>query len=83
MFPSKRKGVYYLFYRDEQGARHKVSTRCYIKSEALRFLQSFHSSSPRTAPHSPQLTEFFQQLETYFVSTHQPGYSRTVFVMAQ
>jgi integrase len=73
MFLSKSNGVYYLFFRDEQGVRHKVSTRCHIKSAALRFLQSYRSSSPHSSTKSPQLTEFFQQLEAYLVSTHQPG----------
>jgi hypothetical protein len=63
MFLSKRNGVYYLFFRDEHGVRHNVSTRCRIKSDALRFLQSFRSGNPRNTTQSLQLAAFFQQLE--------------------
>lgn len=73
MFLSKRNGVYYLFFRDEQGVRHKVSTRCHIKTDALKFLQTFRSGSPRNTTQAPHLTEFYQQLEAYRISTHQPG----------
>lgn len=41
MFLSKIGEVYYLFFTDETGVRHKVSTKCRRKSEALSFLQHF------------------------------------------
>jgi len=45
MFLSKLpNGVYYIFFFDELGNRHKVSTRCKLKSDALRFLQQFRQS---------------------------------------
>jgi len=45
MFLSKRcNGIYYLWFDDELGRRHKVSTRCTLKSDALKFLQHFRQS---------------------------------------
>ncbi len=42
MFLSKSSaGIYYLFYNDELGKRRAVSTRCRLKPQALKFLQSF------------------------------------------
>ena len=42
MFLSKSPaGVYYLYFRDEVGKRQAVSTRCRLKSDALKFLQTF------------------------------------------
>ncbi len=34
-------GVYYLYFKNEQGKRQKVSTRCTYKADAMNFLQSF------------------------------------------
>jgi site-specific recombinase XerD len=45
MFLSKRSnGIYYLWIDDELGRRHKVSTRCTLKTDALKFLQDFKQS---------------------------------------
>jgi hypothetical protein len=42
MFLAKRcNGIYSLWYDDELDGRHKVSTACRLKSEALKFLQTF------------------------------------------
>jgi integrase len=42
MFLSKqRNSLYYLFYDDDLGKRHKVSTHAKNKSDALKFLQGF------------------------------------------
>ena len=42
MFLSKRSnGIYYLWYFDDSGKRHKVSTGCQLKSDALKFVQRF------------------------------------------
>jgi hypothetical protein len=39
MFLSERSnGVWYLWFDDELGRRHKVSTHCNLKSDALKFL---------------------------------------------
>jgi site-specific recombinase XerD len=34
-------GVYYLYFKSEEGKRQKVSTRCTYKTDAMNFLQSF------------------------------------------
>ena len=45
MFLSKRKGIYYLFYKDEiTGIRKTLSTRTKLKSEAMKFISEFKSS---------------------------------------
>jgi integrase len=42
MYLSRRsKGVYYLWYEDDLGRKHKVSTRTTLKSEAIQFLRKF------------------------------------------
>jgi integrase len=42
MFLSKRANrSYYIFYFDDLGKRHKVSTHCTRKSDALKFLQAY------------------------------------------
>ncbi len=41
MFLSKIGEVYYLFYTSESGERRKGSTRCRMKSDALKFLHDF------------------------------------------
>jgi integrase len=41
MFLSRRStGIYYIYYKDAQGKKQKVSTRTKIKSEALEFLRN-------------------------------------------
>ena len=41
MFLSKRNGIYYLWYDDDDGRKRKISTRARLKSDALKFLRSF------------------------------------------
>ena len=41
MFLSKRDGVFYLWYKTDDGRRGRVSTRTANKSEALKFVQNF------------------------------------------
>ena len=38
---SPSSGIYYLWYKDTQGKKQKVSTRCKLKTDALQFIQSF------------------------------------------
>jgi hypothetical protein len=73
MFLSKRNGVYYLWYRDADGNKKKVSTHCRQKKDALRFLQSFREDSPPKKLSSPNLSEFFCNLESCLIATHRPG----------
>ena len=45
MFLSKIGEIYYVFIRDENGIRHKYSTRCRKKADALRFLHKFDAEN--------------------------------------
>jgi integrase len=42
MFLSKSPSrFYYIYFNDERGKRQKISTRCTLKTDALKFLQTF------------------------------------------
>ena len=65
MFLSKRSnGLFYLWYKDKAGKRHKVSTGCKRISDTLKFLHSF--TPPSAIPKSSiLLSQFVQQLPLY------------------
>jgi site-specific recombinase XerD len=42
MFLSKRRGVYYLFFTDSNGKRHKRSTKATTKAGAVCYLRTFN-----------------------------------------
>ncbi len=42
MYLSRRRGIYYLWYVNDEGKRQKVSTGATRKSEALKFLTQFN-----------------------------------------
>lgn len=68
MFLSKRGKIYYLFYFDEANRRHKVSTRCRRKADALRFLQQFRqqkSLKPKL------LSDFVEEYLAYSSTLHR------------
>ena len=65
MFLSKICEIYYLFYSDEHKLRHKVSTKCPKKSDALLFLQQFKQSEH----------ERKQKLKTILLSAFVKEYS--------
>jgi site-specific recombinase XerD len=73
MFLSKRSnGIYYLWFVDDGGKKQKVSTGCSLKSEALKFLQSFKEGEKQ---HKARLTlktlsEFFSDYREYAKSIH-------------
>ena len=63
MFLSKSPyGIYYLYYKNEFGRTHKVSTRARLKSDALKFLMSFNIDRERRT--SPKL---FSQFYSEFI----------------
>ncbi len=41
MFLTKHTTFWYLYFVDKDGKRRRISTKCRLKSDALRFLQSF------------------------------------------
>ena len=68
MFLSKHSsGYYYVWYRDEIGKRHKVSTRTKYKVEATKFFQAFkreeHERMKRTQ--NVRLSTFFNDYLQY------------------
>ena len=79
MFLSKsRSGIYYLFYVDELGKRHKVSTRTRRKSEALTFLQTFprEGVERQTRRQRILLSQFAADFHAYSKSIHTPKTQR-------
>jgi integrase len=72
MYLSRRsKGVYYLWYKDDAGRKHKVSTRTTLKSEAIRFLREFKVTHVRSA-RSMRLSEFVTEFLAFAGTTYSP-----------
>jgi hypothetical protein len=73
MFLSKRSnGVWYIWFDDELGRRHKASTHCTLKTDALKFLQAYkqgeHERKVRLQRVS--LCQFTEDYLTYSKSVH-------------
>jgi hypothetical protein len=72
MYLSRRSnGVYYLWYEDDFGCKHKVSTRTTLKSEAIQFLREFKVSHVRTNK-SKRLNEFVTEFLAFAETTYSP-----------
>jgi hypothetical protein len=71
MFLSKSRGLWYVFFEDELGKRRGISTRCRLKTEALRSLQSFREAD--RARKAKLQRVFLPELTATF-----PGHSRGV-----
>jgi len=79
MFLSKRSnGVYYLWFIDESGKKRKVSTGCYLKSEALKFLQEFNQSQEtrKVQFKNIPLSQFKQGFLQYSQTVHRSNTQR-------
>lgn len=82
MFLSKIGSVYYLFYENGNGKRHKVSTGSRRKREAISFQHHF---KPRRAvakkePEEPKgihFSEFIRQYSAYSTGVHTPKTFKT------
>jgi site-specific recombinase XerD len=75
MFLSKRSnGIYYLWYKDENGRKRKVSTRSKLKSDALRFLQDFKQKDHehRVRLRCIYLGQFISAFLTHSKCIHSP-----------
>jgi site-specific recombinase XerD len=72
MFLSKVGDVYYLFFSDESGTRHKVSTMCRKKSDAFTFLQQFKQNEfeRRKKLKAIFFSDFIEQFKVYSSSVH-------------
>jgi integrase len=68
MFLSKHSnGIWYLWFKNEQGKKQKVSTGCRYKPDALKFLQGFkHDDHMRRQNAKRKLcSEFFDEFLVY------------------
>ncbi len=81
MFLSKNpNGFFYLFYFDEFGKRHKVSTKCKYKSDALAFLQDFKQKEQehKIRLQRKSLSQFTEDFLTYSKSVHTPKTQKSI-----
>ena len=76
MFLSKRpsNGIYYLFFFDELGKRQCVSTRCKLKTDALKFLQDFKRTEQerKVKVLRVSLSQFKEDYLRYSAGVHTP-----------
>ena len=79
MFLSKIGGVYYLFFKDENGVRHKVSTASKKKPDALQFLRDFKREEyeAKKKLEAVLFSEFVNQYAAYASSVHTAKTLRT------
>jgi len=79
MFLSKVGERYYLFFFDESGTRHKVSTKCKMKSDALVFLQQFKRNEyeRRKKLKTISFSDFIKQFQEYSSSVHSQKTQKT------
>ncbi|MBN1396851.1 MAG: site-specific integrase [Bacteroidetes bacterium] len=72
MFLSKVGDIYYLFFTDESGIRHKVTTKCRNKSGALEFLNNFRREryEKRKRTRALKLSDFTQEFVEYSKGVH-------------
>jgi site-specific recombinase XerD len=65
-------GIYYLFFFDDLGVRHKVSTRTRRKSEALQFLRAFRIEERERRERSKRISllQFSEDFLRYSESVH-------------
>lgn len=74
----KRKGIFYYWYRGEDGRRKKISTHTSRKSEALEFIRRMHE---RPVVQTMSLGQFIPQFLKYADATFSTGW-RTVYHLA-
>ena len=79
MFLSKIGGVYYLFFKDENGVRHKISTASRKKPDALQFLRDFKREEyeAKKKLETVLFSEFVNQYAAYASSVHTAKTLRT------
>jgi site-specific recombinase XerD len=79
MFLSKIGEIYYLFFSDETGTRHKVTTSCRKKSEAQTFLQHFKRNEYENRKKLKRISfsDFKEQFLVYSSGIHTPNTLRT------
>jgi len=73
MFLSKHlNGTYYLWFKDENGRKRKVTTGCKMKADAFKFLKSYNrvEAERREKLKNISLTEFMQEFLIYSSGVH-------------
>jgi integrase len=72
MFLSKIGNVYYLFFTDDSDVRHKVSTKCKKKSDAINFLFHFKRDTyeKRKTLKTITFSDFVEQFKVYSSGVH-------------
>lgn len=73
MFLSKRDGVFYLWYKTDDGRRGKVSTRAANKSEALKFVQNFRQVTKDRRNGNIPISQFGMEYINYLKFTYSLG----------
>lgn len=79
MFFSKIGGVYYLFFTDDSDVRHKVSTKCKKKSDAINFLFHFKRDAyeKRKKLKAISFSDFIEQFKEYSSGVHSRKTQKT------
>ncbi len=80
MFLSKRSnGIYYLWYVDEVGYKHKVSTRCNRRTDALQFIREFKEGerTRQAKLKRATLSQFLYDFTEYSRGIHTPNTTET------
>ncbi len=72
MFLSKCRGVYYLFFKDQSGVRHKISASSRKKQDALQFLRDFKREEyeAKKKLETVLFSKFVNQYAAYASSIH-------------
>ena len=70
-----RNGIYYIWWTDELGRRHKTSTRSRRKAEALKFLQRFKAGRQerRAGSRYRSVSQFLEEYLEYSRTYHAPA----------
>ena len=76
-FLSKRGSVYYYFYFDTAGKRHKITTKAKTKGDALRFVEQF-TEAQETAS-STSLLSAFRDEYLVFAQGHHTKKTRKLY----
>ena len=70
---SRRNGIYYYWYRGENGRRKKVSTHTSSKSQALEFIRHMNE---RPSVQSRRLSRFIPEVLQYAEATFAPSWTK-------
>jgi hypothetical protein len=72
LFKRKRSSSYLIQYTDDHGSRKILSTRCALKSDALRFLAALQAEQNTPRIDSKTLSAFTADFLAYAKSQYQP-----------